>query len=126
MRLFKKFNYYFKAIKNKEIFQKKIIFRFDEVEIKLPCPANHFFKKIYFVFFKRDCISLSKELCERTSEEPLLRSLSAKYLASEFCPKNSSIIDIGSWIGDNSCPLAKATLKKNIKVFDIDKSKKNN
>lgn len=126
MWVFPKLKYYYKTLNKKEIFSRNIQFIFDNVSLNLPSSAGNFIKRIYLLLIKRDLVSLSKELCDRTKEEPLLRSLTAKYLSSEYSPNDSSIIDIGSWIGDNSCPWAKATLKKNIKVFAIDPSKKNN
>lgn len=61
----------------------------------------------------------------RPSAEILLRSLVHRLYLDEIIPANKSIIDIGSWIGDNSVVWAKM-LNSNAQVFAIDPSPENN
>ncbi len=63
------------------------------------------------------------ELAARPVAEPLLRHI-AQILISDFVPKDTTIIDIGSWIGDNANVWAAMCGSKNT-VIAIDPSASN-
>lgn len=62
-------------------------------------------------------------LNQRIHAEPLLRQIS-EIIVSQLIDSNSVIIDIGSWIGDNSLPWAKM-IGKNGLIIAIDPSSEN-
>jgi FkbM family methyltransferase len=84
----------------------KYYFKYDEITVDLLNDNNNN-KDIYKNFYKRaNC-------------EPMLRKL-VSYLWDIFIDKN--IIDLGSWIGDNTIPWA---LKSNAIIYAIDPSVEN-
>lgn len=75
-------------------------------------------------FLKEEYLNRCYELTQRPSKEVLLRQIIFNLFRLEFLDRNSSIIDIGSWIADNSLVWA-LNLKEEGTVYAIDPSSKN-
>lgn len=93
----------------------------NEGGIKIKLPKLSYFEVFfnYGIRVKRNFLFIN-----RPNKEPLMRRIVYELFSKNFLNKAKSIIDIGSWIGDNSVIWAKLLDKKSI-VFAIDPSKDN-
>lgn len=112
----------FRLIKHKELKKKNYIINFlHEGNVKIKTPKLSI-KEVFFdygIYAKR-----SFRLMSRPFSEILLRNIIFNLYKDNYLNSNFSIIDIGSWIGDNTLIWAQ-NLNENAKVFAIEPSKKN-
>ena len=112
----------FRLIKHKELKKKNYIINFlYEGNVKIKTPKLSI-KEVFFdygIYAKR-----SFRLMSRPFSEILLRNIIFNLYKDNYLNSNFSIIDIGSWIGDNTLIWAQ-NLNENAKVFAIEPSKKN-
>jgi FkbM family methyltransferase len=73
---------------------------------------------------KRKLAQLSVDYSRRTNAECLLRTLVYQLFQTGYLKNNKCIIDIGSWLGDNSITWAKM-LSKKANLYAIDPSQSN-
>ncbi len=124
LRKIKKFieNPIIRTIKYWELKKQNFIIKFlYEGNIEIKTPKLSFMEAFfgYGIFAKR-----SFYLMSRPYSEILLRNIIYNLFKDKYLNSNFSIIDIGSWIGDNTLIWAK-NLSENAMIFAIEPSEKN-
>lgn len=89
------------------------------IEIKIPRVSN-----LEILFDYGLLVGRNLKFINRPLSEPLMRRIVYELYSKNYIDNTKSIIDIGSWIGDNSIVWAKL-LKNQATVLAIDPSKNN-
>lgn len=96
----------------------KIVFNYD-LSVSINIPKYNLFS----IIFDYHTISIINKFVDSKNKEPLLRIILAN-IVKNFINKDSIIIDIGAWVGDNSIPWA-INLGNDGEIVAIDPSSKN-